>query len=35
MHQLSNGVLPISANFDRNQFAVGFDYQLKSFVLGR
>jgi len=35
MHQLSNGVLPVTANFDRNQFAVGFDYQLKSFGLGR
>ena len=35
IHQLSNGVLPIAANFDRNQFAVGFDYQLKSINLGR
>jgi len=35
MHQLSNGLLPSFANFDRNQFAVGFDYRLKSFSLGR
>ena len=35
MHQLNNGLLPSAVNFDRNQFAVGFDYQLKSFGLGR
>jgi hypothetical protein len=35
MHQLNNGVLPSAANFDRNQLAVGFDYQLKGFSLGR
>jgi len=35
MHQLSNGILPSTANFDRNQFAVGFDYQVKRFSLGR
>lgn len=35
MHQLSNAVLPSAATFDRNQFAVGFEYQLKSFSLGR
>ena len=35
MHQLSTGPLPISLNFDRNQVAVGFDYQLKSLNFGR
>jgi hypothetical protein len=34
-HQLSKGTLPISFDFDRNQVAVGFDYQLKAFPSGR
>jgi hypothetical protein len=34
-HQLSKGTLPISADFDRNQVAVGIDYQFKTFPLGR
>jgi hypothetical protein len=34
-HQLSRGTLPIYANFDRNQVAVGIDYQFKAFPLGR
>jgi len=35
MHQLSTGPLPLVANFDRNQVALGFDYQIKSLSLGR
>jgi hypothetical protein len=36
MHQVSTGPLPIKvADFDRNQIAVGFDYQLKGFGFGR
>jgi hypothetical protein len=35
MHQLSRGPLPISATFDRNQVAVGIDYQFKAFPIGR
>jgi hypothetical protein len=35
MHQLCTGPLPAIANFDRNQVAVGFDYQLKGLNLGR
>jgi hypothetical protein len=35
MHQLSQGPIPLVANFDRNQVAAGFDYQLKSLNLGR
>jgi hypothetical protein len=34
-HQLSKGILPISADFDRNQVAVGVDYLFKAFPLGR
>jgi hypothetical protein len=34
-HQLSKGTLPISFDFDRNQVAMGFDYQLKAFPSGR
>ena len=34
-HQLSKGTLPISANFDRNQVTISFDYQLKAIPLGR
>jgi hypothetical protein len=34
-HQLSKGTLPISANFDRDQVTIGFDYQLKAIPLGR
>jgi hypothetical protein len=34
-HQLSKGTLPISADFDRNQVAVGIDYRFKAFPLGR
>jgi hypothetical protein len=34
-HQLSRGTLPISADFDRNQVAVGIDYLFKAFPLGR
>jgi hypothetical protein len=35
IHQLSKGALPISADFDRNQVTIGFDYQLKAISLGR
>jgi len=35
MHELSRGNLPIFANFDRNQIAVGIDYQFKALPLGR
>jgi hypothetical protein len=35
MHQLTKGNLPISANFDRDQIAVGIDYQFKALSLGR
>lgn len=35
MHQLCTGPLPAIANFDRNQVAVGFDYQLKGLNFGR
>jgi hypothetical protein len=35
MHQLSRGTLPISSDFDRNQVAVGIDYQFKAFPIGR
>jgi hypothetical protein len=34
-HQLSKGTMPIFVNFDRNQIAVGIDYQLKAHSLGR
>jgi hypothetical protein len=34
-HQLSKGTLPIYSNFDRNQVAVGINYQLKALPLGR
>jgi len=35
MHELTKGNLPISGNFDRNQIAVGIDYQFKVLPLGR
>jgi len=34
MHQLSRGA-QVSANFDRNQVTISFDYQLKAIPLGR
>jgi hypothetical protein len=34
-HQLSKSTLPIFADFDRNQVAVGIDYQLKAIPFGR
>ena len=34
-HQLSTGNLPISYNLDRNQIAMGVDYQFKARPLGR
>jgi hypothetical protein len=34
-NQLTKGTLPISADFDRNQVAVGIDYKFKTFSLGR
>ena len=34
-HQLNKGTVPFSANFDRNQVTIGFDYQLKPISLGR
>lgn len=35
MHQLSSGSLPTTANLDRNQISVGFDYQFAAIPLGR
>jgi hypothetical protein len=35
IHQLSNGIPPVVANFDRNQVSIGFDYRLKAIPLGR
>ena len=35
IHQLSKGTLPVSASLDRNQVAIGFDYQFKPLPLGR
>jgi hypothetical protein len=35
MHQLSKGPLPFLASYDRNQIAIGFDYQFKGPNLGR
>jgi hypothetical protein len=34
-HQLSTGNLPVSYNLDRNQIAMGVDYQFKALPLGR
>ena len=34
-HQLSSGNLPVSYNLDRNQIAMGIDYQFKALPLGR
>jgi len=34
-HQLTKGSLPIYANFDRNQVAIGIEYRLKTLPLGR
>ena len=33
--QVSKGPTPISANMDRNQVTIGFDYRLKTFSLGQ
>jgi hypothetical protein len=35
MHELNKGTVPIFAGFDRNQIAVGIDYQFKALPLGR
>jgi len=34
-HQVSNGIIPIFSNFDRNQITIGFDFQVKAVSLGQ